>query len=185
MNPVDGLNEYELRNLAGHLAAAGRARELRDLLTLEWAEVEEVMRQRRGVRGWLDRLRGPPIVRRTRYQNAWQDAKERHGLTDSYAADLALARSAAAEAAQRELARAATAPSLGFEVRYAVMATSINELAGRVPAGLAAALVTKRVWTPIQAASYARRIIDVKERAKMLVSLVPVLVGTLRDELAR
>jgi hypothetical protein len=122
MNPVEGLNEYELRNLAGHLAAAGRARELRNLLTLEWAEVEETTRRRGGLRGWLDRVRGQSIVRRDRYHNAWQDTKERQGLTDSYGTDVALARAAAAAAAQRELTSAATAPSLGLEVRYVVMA---------------------------------------------------------------
>jgi hypothetical protein len=182
MNPVEHLSEYELRNLPAHLAAGGRERELRELLTLEWGEVEEVAKARRGFGKLLDRLRGPRTVIRSRYRNAWQDAKEACGLTDSYLADLDLALRTAAKAAERELAAGEHAPSLGDEVRYVAMATSLNELAGRVPPGVAAALVAKAVWTPIQGVSYARRITVAEERAGVLVALAGALDGELQEQ---
>ena len=182
VDPLANMNTYELHNLVHHLAAGERDQDLRHLLRLELTEPEDPPQVRRGLIGLVNRRREGVVVSR-RHRNAWQNTKEAHGLTHEYAEEIALAFAEARAAGDREVATSdrTHVTSLGLEVRYALMATSLNELAARVPPQLAAALVKAGVWSQEQGALYARRIPEVEKRLRVLISLSAVLEGELGD----
>jgi hypothetical protein len=125
---------YPLRHLAWHLCAAGRAADLHALLAAEHPAGAD------------------------RAVNTWFAAHDHADTAFSYLADLALARADSAAATDRDLNADRTAPSLGMEIRYALMAASIANTAGKFPAGLLGQLVQSGMWPSRRGLDYARRI---------------------------
>lgn len=148
-NPLAGLGGYDLRYLVTHLAEAGRAHELRKLLSLDWGSSESGT-----------------------YRNAWFEAKDSAGSFQEYANDLATAWRAAEHDARASLEQGEPAPAIGLQARYAMMTSCLTSLAADLPANFLVTLVRHGRWTAEQAIAYARRQIDQGLRASALAALV-------------
>ena len=155
-NPVVHLTEYELRHLAEHLEASGRAEDLHRLLALETGE----------------------------QRNAWYEAKEAVGDTAGFLADVTRAWRLA-ERAYSATDSTRTGRSIGLQNRYALIRASLNSLAVNVPPALMSSLVQHGVWSPAQGVTYARQVPDSMKRVTTLISLLPLLTETQRLEVVR
>jgi NB-ARC domain len=153
--PASDLEEpaerYGVVNLAGHLSAAGRDSALHQLLALHQP----------GQSG-----------------NLWYAAHDRIGETIAYSADVQLAWNAARAAADCALAAAEPAPSIGLEVRYALLSATISSITASLPAGLIAELVADGQWTADEGLKRARLLASAEARAAALVGLLAVPGGT-------
>ena len=94
-------------------------------------------------------------------RNGWFEARERLGQTAGYLADL-----------QRgwRLARRWHLP--GIECRYALLISSLNSLASRIPPGLLEVLIEDGVWSLPQGLAYALQIPYPSNRFTVLAALV-------------
>jgi hypothetical protein len=142
---IDG--GYPLRHLAHHLCSAGRAPELHALLAAEHPA-------------------GPD-----RAVNTWFAAHEHADSIVSYLDDLARAGRDSAASTDGELSRRRPAPSLGLEIRYALMAASITSLAASISADLLSQLIRSGVWSLQRGLDHVRRIADPGERLTALLAL--------------
>ena len=142
---VDG--GYPLRHLARHLCAAERAKDLHTLLETEHP------------------------ASRDRAVNTWFAAHDHADTVIGYLADITLARADSAAATDRDLSAGHPAPSLGMEIRYALMAASIASIAGKVPADLLGNLIRTGLWSPRHGLDHARRIVDPRSRLDALLTV--------------
>jgi len=150
-NPLANLGTYDLRHLAAHLHAAGRADDLHRLLALETGE----------------------------QRNAWYEAKEAIDDAAGFAADVGLAWRSAENAYANG---AHTGQSLGLQIRYALITSSLNSLAQSIPPAMIGALVKQEIWSMDRAMTYVRRIVDVEQRADAMAELLPLLDTSQREE---
>ena len=65
--------------------------------------------------------------------------------------------------------------SIGLQCRYALIVSSLNSLAGNIPASFIAALVQKQLWTPTQGLAYAQQVQEPGRRAEALGKIAPHL----------
>ncbi|MFM7279004.1 MAG: NB-ARC domain-containing protein, partial [Microcystis aeruginosa] len=72
--------------------------------------------------------------------------------------------------------------SIALQVRYALITTSLNSLAGNIAPELIAALVKHEIWTPAQGLAYVRQNQDDEKRAKGLTAIIPHLPPALLPE---
>ena len=143
-NPLSKLDAYELRHLVFHLAQRGRQADLLRLLCLE-------------------RLRPDGG-----FENAWNTAKESVGDTEGYVQDLALAQQVSEQEMEEDIQASGSAPTLGQQVRYALMGASLKQ---NVTPVLLARLVEERIWTLEQGLAHARQSPDAHVRAEALARL--------------
>jgi hypothetical protein len=139
------LTPYELRYLAAHLEAAGRVADLHRLLALETAEGS----------------------------NAWREAKEARGDMTGFLADVTRAWRLAEAAYTPETA--AASQSVGLGMRYALVTSTVNSVAHKIPLPMVSALLERGVWTADQCLVYARQEPDPRKRVNTLAALVPHL----------
>jgi hypothetical protein len=163
-NPYAQFTRYELRNLLAHLEDAGRGHETHSVLLRE-SKIERSNRKR----NWIDRIRGKQDLQPETYcSNAWYAAHEDIGETESYLADvsrcwrLAEQESAATAVAEERIA------TVAFEVRYALITSSVNNLAKNIPPHLLARVIQQGLITTSQGLTYARQIPDLRQRALSL-----------------
>ena len=139
---------YPLRHLTRHLCAAGRAAELHALLAADHP------------------------ADGNREVNTWFAA---HDHADSvslyYLADLARARADSAAATDRDLHAGHLAPSLGIEIRYALMAASVAAISDKIPDDLLEQLIRTGVWSSRRGLDHARRIVDARSRFDALLAV--------------
>ena len=165
---------YPLRHLARHLDHAGRHRDLHQLLAASRAAAGE------------------------RVSNVWFAAHDYADCVSSYLDDLTRARQASARATDRSVARNQLAPTLGTEVRYALMAASIHSRTTSIPPDLLELLIAVGVWSPARGLDHARRLTNPASRFQALMtvhtsgthdstSLAEALAAatTIRDDYAR
>jgi hypothetical protein len=117
--------------------------------------------------------------------NTWYAVHEEAGETPSYIIDIALGWRVAEEDSARLLRRREPASSIGLEIRYALMNSSINSLGANLPAALIDALVDKDVWSSARALSYARTIYSGNQRSRALALLANRLSGQEEGEVYR
>ncbi len=162
---ADAERGYGLRHLAAHLDQAGRARDLHQMLRCQ---------HRPGTAGADDG---------TRTGNLWHTAHERHGDMRGYLADVQRANDAARAGTDQAVAGPKSAPSVGLEIRYALVRASIMTIATRLPRPVIKRAVETRTWTPRQALAYIRRIAEPGQRIRSLAAIVPHLPDRqLQDE---
>jgi hypothetical protein len=154
-NPFHAFSGYELRHLPAHLVEARKDDVLDQLLKLEF--------------------RSAALVR-----NAWFDAKEESDDVTGYLSDVAALRALARVGAEEEFAHAQESPSIGREVRGALLAASVRSLAANVPPRVLASLVAAGIWRPDQALSYVEQQ-PPKVIPTALEALAPLLPSTLLD----
>ncbi|NEP24760.1 MAG: hypothetical protein F6K49_23075 [Moorea sp. SIO3I6] len=110
-------------------------------------------------------------------RNGWYQACERLDKLGSFVKDVAKAWQLAEQAFSSSPTR-----SISLQCRYALMVSSVSSLLGHIPGELMAALVEKKIWTPVQALAYVKQIQHASNRAEALKQLAPKLPKTLLPE---
>lgn len=155
---------YGLRHLVYHLIHASDDAVLHRLMQLEWPRAEV----------------GDPMESSSA-ANAWYETHRARRAFASYALDV--------ERAWTYAIHAATDPqrprNIGLELRYALIAASVNSVAGNVPTELLLLLIDDDLATTMQALELAREITDARARAEALTALVPRLAGEARHQALR
>ncbi|TRU47640.1 MAG: trypsin-like serine protease, partial [Microcystis aeruginosa Ma_QC_Ca_00000000_S207] len=109
--------------------------------------------------------------------NGWYSQCEREGKTAVFIKDIARAWQLAEEHFIENPTK-----SIGLQVRYALITTSLNSLAGNIPAELMSLLIQHEIWTPAQGLAYVRQNQDDEKRAERLKAISPHLPSTLLPE---
>ncbi len=109
--------------------------------------------------------------------NGWYWQCERQGKTANFVKDV----SRAWEIAEENWAENRT-ESISLQCRYALIATSLNSLAGNIPPQLMAALLEHQIWMPAQGLAYARQIKDSKKKVECLKTIIKYLPPSLLPE---
>ncbi|MCA2671149.1 MULTISPECIES: NB-ARC domain-containing protein [unclassified Microcystis] len=109
--------------------------------------------------------------------NGWYSQCEKEGKTAVFIKDIARAWQLAEEHFIENPTK-----SIGLQVRYALITTSLNSLAGNIPAELMALLIQHEIWTPAQGLAYVRQNQDDEKRAAGLRLITPYLPPTLLPE---
>ncbi|MCA2654454.1 NB-ARC domain-containing protein [Microcystis sp. M061S2] len=109
--------------------------------------------------------------------NGWYSQCEREGKTAIFIKDV----SRAWQLAEGHFIENPS-ESIGLQVRYALITTSLNSLAANIPSKLIAALIQHEIWTPAQGLAYVRQNQDDFRRAEGLEAISPYLTSTLLSE---
>ncbi|TRV67659.1 MAG: trypsin-like serine protease, partial [Microcystis panniformis Mp_MB_F_20051200_S6D] len=109
--------------------------------------------------------------------NGWYSQCEKEGKTAVFIKDVARAWQLAEEHFSENKSE-----SMGLQVRYALITTSLNSLAGNIPAELMALLIQHEIWTPAQGLAYVRQNQDDSKQAEGLKAIIPYLPPTLLPE---
>ncbi|TRU36999.1 MAG: trypsin-like serine protease, partial [Microcystis aeruginosa Ma_MB_F_20061100_S20] len=109
--------------------------------------------------------------------NGWYSQCEREGKTAIFIKDVSRAWQLAEEHFIENKSE-----SMGLQVRYALITTSLNSLAANIPPELIAALIKQEIWTPAQGLAYVRQSQDDKKQAEGLMAISPYLSPTLLPE---
>ncbi|AOY84978.2 NB-ARC domain-containing protein [Moorena producens JHB] len=127
--------------------------------------------------GWVEEVHQLLQEETETGHNGWYETCERLDQLGGFVKDVAKAWQLAEEAFSSSPTR-----SISLQCRYALMVSSINSLLGHIPGELMAALVEKKIWTPVQALAYLQHIQDPSNRAEALKELAPKLPETLLSE---
>lgn len=150
---------YGLLHLAAHLEGANRAEELHHLLRLDWVDEVHDPKHKGKLGGWLDRVLG----REERaYHNVWHAVREAEGDTAGYSSDIARAWRLAED-------------DIGLQIRYALIASSLNSYAQNIAPKLLALALDYDLLSPSQALLYASKMSKERQRSEALVAIVPYL----------
>src|ERR1035441_4906836 len=147
---------YPLRHLAYHLSHAGKQADLHRLLAADGL-------------GSGDRR-----------VNVWFTAHEHADCIISYLDDLARARNHSASESQLAVSRNWPAPTLGTEIRYALMAASISSQTVSISAALLEQLIQIGMWSPARGLDHGRRLSHPASRADALIAVYRFLDGRQR-----
>ncbi|NEQ81912.1 MAG: hypothetical protein F6K26_17155, partial [Moorea sp. SIO2I5] len=127
--------------------------------------------------GWLEEVHQLLQEETEAGRNGWYQTCERLDQLGGFVKDVAKAWQLAEDAFSSSATR-----SISLQCRYALMLSSINSLLGHIPGKLMAALVEKKIWTPVQALAYLQHIQNPHNRAEALKELAPKLPETLLSE---
>jgi len=177
-NPFEQLNRYELRNLVAHLEDAGRGYDTHDVLLRE-SKLLEAPGQKRN---WIRKLREKREIQPDDHlSNTWYTAHENIGETDSYLADVARCWRLAERESTDRIAAAQPITTMALEVRYALINSSVSNLAGNIPPALLAKAVQRCLIKTSQGLTYARQTPDPRRRSLSLAALAMEMEPSLRE----
>ena len=151
---------YPLRHLARHLQYAERAADLRRLLSAE--------RPADGHRA----------------VNVWFAAHDQADRAVGYLEDVKRARHLSARDTDRALGDRRPAASLGQEIRYLLIASSIASSSSDVPVVLLAHVVRVGLWSPERGLDHARRLPSAGLRLTVFAALRPYLRPDQQNEVS-
>jgi hypothetical protein len=117
-----------------------------------------------------------------RFVNVWYAAQDHADCIARYLEDLRRAGQVSAAATDAELGRRRPAPTLGQEIRCALMAASITSRTNNISAGLLRQAVSTGLWSPSRGLDYARRLPDTQGRIDALVAVHTFLAPEQRSE---
>ena len=106
-------------------------------------------------------------------RNVWHEAHNHAGDTAGYLSDIHLARQDAEETTDIALRNGMPAESIGLEIRYALIASSLAARATVLPPDLIVRLVQTGAWRPLQGLTYGRQIDWPQNRADVLARIAP------------
>lgn len=153
---------YGLRNVPVHLEASHRAEHLHKLLACCHHRAADGMRV-----------------------NTWYTALNRAGELSHFLAHVARARQTAEHADATKARTACGNQSMGLELRYALMASSLASLAMNTPPEVIGALTTHGVWTFEQSISHIQRRPHGVERVAAMRLLAQHVQGAARQKALR
>ena len=102
--------------------------------------------------------------------NGWYSKCEKEGKTAIFIKDV----SRAWQLAEADFANNSS-QAIGLQVRYGLITTSLNSLAGNIPPELIAALIQHEIWTPAQGLAYVRQSPDSYYQFAGLKAITPYL----------
>ena len=109
--------------------------------------------------------------------NGWYWQCDRQGKTANFVKDISRAWAIAAENCREN-----PTESISLQCRYALITTSLNSLAGKIPPRLMAALLENKIWMPAQALAYVRQIKDYISQVQGLEAISEYLTPSLLPE---
>ena len=148
---------YGLRHLPVHLEAAGRDNDVHRLLACQ-----------------------QPAPTSSGVSNTWYTLHDRAGTLDVYLDHIARAAALAYRATATARANGHKAPTIGLEIRYALINSSIIGLATNLPPELITALLAQQIWRPTQAVAHIRNNPSPSDRCSAFISVLPHLPETQR-----
>ena len=111
--------------------------------------------------------------------NGWYSKCEKEGKTAIFIKDV----SRAWQLAEADFANNPNqSQAIGLQVRYGLITTSLNSLAGNIPPELIAALIKHEIWTPAQGLAYVRQNQDDEKQAEGLRLITPYFPPALLPE---
>ena len=110
-------------------------------------------------------------------RNGWYSQCEKEAKTATFIKDV----SRAWQLAEADFANNPS-QSIGLQVRYGLITTSLNSLAGNIRPELIAALIQHEIWTPAQGLAYVRQNQDDNKQAEGLRAISPYLPPALLPE---
>jgi hypothetical protein len=138
---------YPLHHLTRHLDHAGAHHDMHQLLAASHVTADSLV------------------------SNVWFAAHDYADCVSSYLEDLSQARQASAHATNRSVSRKHIAPTLGTEVRYALMAASILSRTNRISPSLLKQLIDAGVWSTLRGLDHARRLANPANRFHALMAV--------------
>jgi hypothetical protein len=104
--------------------------------------------------------------------HSWYDAHQKELMYVEYRSDLERARRLAAQHTDHTRAAGEIAPTIGREIRYALMDASIESISASMTPGLLRALVERELVGPEAAAWHIRGVVHYPTRVEMVASLM-------------
>lgn len=101
-------------------------------------------------------------------QNAWYVKRERMGQLAGFLSDI----NRAWQLSENDYYYSGNPKSLGLQIRYALISSSINSLAENIPPGLLIAILDKRLWPIDQVLFYVNRIPSSPQKEIALLELI-------------
>jgi hypothetical protein len=148
-------NGYGLRHMAIHLKGAKRINDLHCLLALE-----------------------------REHRNVWYEAKEAIGDKNGFLDDVALAWNQADTAYLPDGSRG-TGEDIRMQIRYALIMTSLASVTENYPPDMLAEEVKIGLISLEDALNEARRAVDLTQRSKMFIALLPLLPESLASKIMK
>ncbi|MDB9411822.1 NB-ARC domain-containing protein [Microcystis aeruginosa] len=109
--------------------------------------------------------------------NGWYSKCEKEAKTATFIKDV----SNAWQLAEADFANNPS-QAIALQVRYGLITTSLNSLAGNISPKLITALIKHEIWTPAQGLAYIRQNQDDQQQAGGLTAISPYLTSTLLPE---
>lgn len=155
-------NGYGLRNLVFHLEATGRQE-----------DIDQVLR--------CGSLAQSQSGDENKQVNVWYRAHASAGTIDEFLEDIQIARSLAERKVDCQLKSGSSPASLDNELRYALVAATVDSVANNVPVVFLNQLVRSGRWGLARALAHARRYIDPATRIEALRCLAAAADGLRPD----
>ena len=151
-------NSYIRSKLLWHMKKAGRVEDIHSLLFQETKE----------------------------RKNQWYEIKNSVGETGDYLQDINYVLELITQESKNQTANSNKEINgcLVLQLRYILILTSLNSLAGNISINLLAALVKYGLWSTEQTLAYTKRIPQTRQRACALIVIAPYLPEHLRGETA-
>jgi hypothetical protein len=154
-------NDYGRKYITAHLEIAGRADDLARLLIAEFNSSSTA-----------------PIE----VENLWYYVCEMSHDFDGYLGDLARAQHLVAEKTDRYLEQGITAPTIGSEVRYALMSAAVKTRASYLEPEVLAAAVENNIW-PVEHAITHMKQAKAEQQIKIGLALAKYVNSDQREDL--
>jgi NB-ARC domain/APAF-1 helical domain len=110
-------------------------------------------------------------------RNAWYERCDFLGKNAKFVTDLGRAWKLAEEMYEENASQ-----SIGFQIRYSLVFSTLNSLSSNIPAELMAALVKNKKWSPSQVLAYAKQAQESSKRAEIVYELATFLPPLLFSE---
>ncbi len=167
-NPYGRFDRYDLRHYLEHLENAQRGVDVHKVLRRERKHCEPSAKK------WYQRPE-TSLPGEWHVSNAWYSAHEEIGETESFLSDVARCWRLAEQANVTHLNNPELIAGIALEFRYAIISSSVNNLAGNIPPPLLASAVERSLITPSQALAYARNTPNLQQKALALAAVAPHL----------
>lgn len=105
-------------------------------------------------------------------KNGWYEVLESLGKSAIFIEDISRARKLVEKESESQIKVNEIAYSIGLEVRYGLLNTSINSLSANIPVRLLNELLKSNIWTSTKVLMYAQREPDHYKRLEKLLSII-------------
>lgn len=104
-------------------------------------------------------------------KNGWYETLESLGLNAVFIEDIIRAWRLSEKESQYQIEQGNKSPSIGLEIRYALVYASINSLSANIPEELLVAFLETKKWTEAKVLIYAQKEPDPQKRTFKLISI--------------
>lgn len=122
--------------------------------------------------GWVKEIHTLLSEDNFKGKNGWYEVLECLGKSAIFIEDISRARKLVEKESESQIKVNEVAYSIGLEVRYGLLNTSINSLSANIPAILLNELLKSNIWTSAKVLMYAQREPDHLTKLKKLLSII-------------